>query len=71
MDYLTRQNDVLDDVVFRYYGDTDRRIVETVLEANRGLGLADFGPLLPAGLLITLPDRNPEAPAATLQKLWD
>lgn len=68
MEYITRQNDILDDVVFRYYGDTDRRIVETVLEANRGL--ADYGPELPAGLTITLPDRAPE-PAATLTRLWD
>ena len=67
--YLTRQNDILDDVVFRYYGDTSRRIVETVLEANRGL--ADHGPVLPAGLTITLPDRNPEPPAESLTRLWD
>jgi phage tail protein X len=69
MEYLTRQNDILDDVVFRAYEDTDRRIVETVLEANRGL--ADYGPVLPAGILIVLPDRNPEPPAATLTRLWD
>jgi len=71
MDYITRQNDILDDVVFRYYGDTDRRIVETVLEANRAIGLADHGPVLPAGITITLPDRAPEAPAETLTRLWD
>lgn len=69
MTYLTRQDDILDDVVFRYYGDTERRIVETVLEANRGL--ADCGPVLPAGLAITLPDRAPEKPAETLTRLWD
>lgn len=69
MEYLTRQGDILDDVVFRFYGDTERRIVETVLEANRGL--ADHGPILPAGLTITLPDRNPEPPAETLTRLWD
>ena len=68
MDYVTRQNDLLDDVVFRYYGDTDRRIVEDVLEANRGI--ADYGPELPAGLTITLPERAPAA-AETLTRLWD
>ena len=68
MEYLTRQNDLLDDVVFRYYGDTDRRIVEDVLEANRGL--ADYGPELPDGLTITLPERAPAA-AETLTRLWD
>lgn len=70
MDYLTKQNDMLDDVVHRYYGGTDNDAVERVLEANRGL--ADYGPLLPEGVIITLPD----APAATssapkLQTLWD
>ena len=68
MIYLTRQNDVLDDVVFRFYGDTDRRIVETVLEANRGL--ADHGPVLPAGVSIELPEREPAA-TETLTRLWD
>jgi phage tail protein X len=71
MEYLTRQNDILDDVVFRYYGDTSRRIVEIVLEANRSIGLADIGPVLPAGVLISLPDREPETPVETLTRLWD
>jgi len=71
MDYLTRQNDILDDVVFRYYGDTSRRIVERVLEANRPIGLADMGPVLPAGVLVSLPDREPEPPTETLTRLWD
>ncbi len=71
MDYITRQNDILDDVVFRYYGDTARRIVERVLEENRGIGLADYGPVLPAGLTIPLPDRDPDPPADTLIRLWD
>lgn len=61
--YQTRQGDVLDDVVSRYYGDTANGIVELVLEANRGL--ADYGPVLPAGLSILLPER----PAATKKKL--
>jgi phage tail protein X len=71
MDYITRQNDVLDDVVFRYYGDTDREIVETVLEANRSIGLADYGPVLPEGITIMLPEREPEPPIQTLTRLWD
>lgn len=69
MDYITRQNDILDDVVHRYYGDTENRIVELVLEANRGL--ADLGPLLPAGLTIALPDRPPSQAEKPLAKLWD
>lgn len=68
MEYLTRQNDILDDVVSRYYGDLDNRSVETVLEANRGL--ADHGPVLPAGLTITLPDRAPVQETKQLKTLW-
>jgi phage tail protein X len=69
MEYVTRQNDILDDVVFRYYGDTDNRIVETVLDANRGL--ADLGPVLPSGLTIILPDRAPSEETSQLQTLWN
>lgn len=65
--YTTKQNDVLDDVVARFYGDTKNRIVEIVLEANRGL--ADLGPVLPAGVIITLPDR-PAVTASPLKRLW-
>lgn len=67
MIYVTRQNDVLDDVVFRFYGDTENRIVETVLEANQGL--ADLGPVLPAGVEIVLPARPVEA-KNPLKRLW-
>lgn len=68
MIYRTKENDVLDDVVFRYYGDTDNGIVELVLVSNEGL--ADLGPVLPAGVEITLPDR-PVTAKKTLQRLWD
>lgn len=69
MTYLSKQNDILDDVVFRFYGDTDGRIVERVLEANPGL--ADHGPVLPAGIEIELPERDPSPPVQTLTRLWD
>ena len=63
--YETRTGDVLDHVVWRYYGRQDNGLVEAVLEANRGL--ADYGPELPAGLSITLPDAPVPAPAQPLQ----
>jgi phage tail protein X len=68
MEYLTKQDDILDDVVHRYYGDLDNRAVEIVLEANRGL--ADHGPKLPAGLVIVFPDRVPTQETRKLQTLW-
>jgi phage tail protein X len=51
--YRTKQDDVLDEVSFRFYGHENPGTVEAVLEANRGL--ADYGPLLPAGVMITFP----------------
>ena len=65
--YLTKNGDMLDDVVSRYYGDTDNRIVERVLEANKGL--ADYGPVLPAGLRLIFPSR-PTTSTAKIKFLW-
>jgi phage tail protein X len=63
--YHTKTGDVLDDVVNRFYGRQDNRLVEFVLEANRGL--ADSGPVLPSGVNITLPDLPSNEPAERLQ----
>lgn len=66
--YITREADTVDFVCWRYYGSTANRVVETVFEANPGL--ADYGPELPAGVTITLPEIA--APAKTTGvKLWD
>ena len=66
--YRTRSNDVLDDICYRHYGRTTGT-VEAVMIANPGL--ADQGPMLPSGLLITLPEL-PEAQASTTTiHLWD
>jgi phage tail protein X len=63
--YTTRENDVLDEIVWRYYGSQDNGLLESVLEANRGL--ADYGPQLPTGLTITMPDAPTPEPAQRLQ----
>jgi len=63
--YQTRTGDVLDDIVNRYYGRNDNGTVELVLEANRGL--ADNGPVLPAGLTINLPDAPTSEPTDRIQ----
>ena len=69
MTYTTRQDDMLDDIVSRYYGETANGLVEKVLEANSGL--AAYGPVLPAGLEITLPAKSAAAPTkASLKRLW-
>lgn len=67
--YQTREGDVIDLICFDYYGAAAvNQSVAAVLEANRGL--ADYGPRLPAGILITLPDWVPESQSGS-DELWD
>jgi phage tail protein X len=54
--YRTKAGDILDDIVKKYYGSTQGRIVEQVLDVNPGL--ADNGPTIPEGVLIVLPEVN-------------
>lgn len=68
MKYITRDGDTVDFIAWKYYGSTSNQVVETVLAANRGL--ADYGPILPAGVVITLPEI--EAPKKSQGiRLWD
>lgn len=64
--YRTKQGDVLDAVVFKYYaGQTGA--LEQVLIANRGL--AASGAVLPAGIAVTLPDL-PKPKSKESIRLW-
>lgn len=66
--YITRQQDMIDDICRRHYGSHDGGTVEAVLNANPALALQP--PILPAGIAITLPDIVPPS-AATPVRLWD
>lgn len=66
--YRTSQGDTADYIAWKHYGTQAGRVVEQLLDANPGL--ADFGPILPAGILVQLP----EFQLATDDKavrLWD
>jgi len=65
--YRTKQGDMLDAICYKQY-DGRPGATEAVLEANTGL--AAYGPVLPSGLIITLPDL-PEAEPAQTVRLWD
>ena len=52
--YRTKEGETLDEICFRVLDTTSNRVVEEALLLNQHL--ADYGPELPAGLLITLPD---------------
>ena len=51
--YRTKEGDTLDFIVWKQYGQTSG-VVEQVLLENQNL--ANYGEVLPAGILITLPD---------------
>ena len=66
--YITKDGDTADYIAWKYYGNQDDGTVEALLDANKGL--ADRGPVLPDGMVITLPEIT--TPATTQGvKLWD
>jgi phage tail protein X len=63
------QGETLDAMCYRVFGRT-AGVTEAALEANTGL--ADLGPVLPAGTLITLPEpADAVQPSVALVQLWD
>lgn len=68
IEYTTKDGDVLDLICFQHYG-FDIGVTETVLEYN--VGLSAHGEVLPAGLVIELPEIT--APVAEVEQinLWD
>lgn len=64
--YRTTDGDMLDIICWAAYG-RQSGAVEAVLDANRGL--ADRGPVYPAGVEISLPQIT--APSAQPARLWD
>ncbi len=62
---ITRDGDVLDDLVWRHYGRND--VIAAVLDANPHL--AQLPPVLVAGLLIELPDLPLPAEAPVI-RIW-
>lgn len=69
LSYETKDGDMVDYVIWKQYGNTDNRIVEQVLAAN--YGLADYGPILPAGVVIQFPEIQPAQTTTAKVKLWD
>ncbi|MEM7197277.1 MAG: tail protein X [Pseudomonadota bacterium] len=63
----TTAGDIIDQICHRHYGRTDG-VTEAVYNANPHL--SHHGPVLPAGIIITLPD-IPAAPVTkSTRKLW-
>lgn len=69
MQVRTQQHDTVDALVWRYLGD-GAGYVEQTLEMNPAL--ARHGAVLPAGLVVTLPESAANVAAvADLVQLWD
>ena len=66
--YQTRDGDVLDAICWNYYG-RQTGTVEAVLDANPGLSA--FGPELPAGIVIVLPELSELSSKIETVSLWD
>ena len=66
--YLTSDGDTADYIAWKHYGTQDGRVVERLVQANPGL--ADRGPVLPAGVLIDLPEL-PDQGVTSGVRLWD
>lgn len=66
--YRTRDGDTVEFIAWKQYGTQAGQVVEQMLAANPGL--ADYGPTLPGGLVVQLPDL---VTAGTTEgvKLWD
>jgi len=63
------QGDTLDAICYRVFGRT-AGVVEAALASNNGL--ADLGPVLPAGTQVTLPEpADAVQPTVELVQLWD
>lgn len=70
MQVRTGQNDTLDLLCWRHLGIT-AGVVEAALQLNPGL--AGYGPILPQGILVTLPDATTVSQTDTTEtiQLWD
>ena len=64
--YVTADGDVLDEICWRRYGREDA--VPTVLAANPRLAA---GPVLPAGVLLVLPELPDTSRALPAERLWE
>ena len=56
--YRTSDGDTMDYIAWKFYETLEGRVVEQLLDANQGI--ADLGPVLPAGVLVKMPDIAPQ-----------
>ena len=67
--YITRYGDTVDYICWRHYGVDRQGLPELVLAAN--IGLAERGPVFPAGIPVTLPAVTTPEETEKVIELWD
>lgn len=65
--YTTVEGETVDLIAFRERGQT-ASVTEQILELNPGLSA--LGPLLPAGLVILIPDPAPKQTIRNVPRIW-
>jgi len=65
----SRAGDTVNGILYRETGRYDDAAEETLWAANPGL--ASYGPVLPAGVLVYLPELEEDATPATVTNVWD
>lgn len=65
--YHSKDGDTADRIAWAIYGRQNDRLTEALMDANPGL--AAYGPILPAGLRIMVPDAPAPGATATV-RLW-
>ncbi|WAW09276.1 tail protein X [Oxalobacter vibrioformis] len=66
--YITKEGDTVDSITWRQYQTRAGSVLENVLSANPGL--ADYGPVLPPGIKVKLPEL-PQPAVHKSVKLWN
>lgn len=67
--YITVDGDMIDAIAHAYYGKHERN-TEAILEANPDIADMDQ-PILPAGIVVTLPQARTDSQPKAFRKLWD
>jgi len=67
--YRSKQGDTLDEIAWRQYGAVSSDMLTRIMDANPGL--ADLGPIIPAGVIILLPDAPETSTIKAGVTLWD
>lgn len=65
---ISTAGDTVDFIVWKHYGTQEGLLLEQVLAANAGL--ADYGVVLPAGVIIDLPELTAVGQSKGI-KLWE